>query len=143
MPEFENVGYVTDTYMHRQHCIQQLINDYHKYGRIIVAYDFDDTVRPDDGCDCSYVTELLAECSKIDERYMICFTCRTEPYDEVISYLDSNGIRHDKINDNADDIEFETSRKILYSVFLDNRAGLKSAYEILVGFLKWYYQKEG
>lgn len=143
MPEFVESKVVSDTFMNKHRAIERLISDYHIFGKIIVAYDFDDTVKPKFGENCSYVTELLQECSKIEEIVMICFTCRCEysAMVEVQNTLDELNIRHDYINENATDISFETSRKILYSIFLDDRAGLSAAYETLVGFLKWYYEE--
>ena len=63
----------------------------------------------------------------------------------VEDYLNSKDIRHDAINENVDRVksEFGDGRdsKVLYSIFLDDRAGLPAAYETLVGFLEWYYRE--
>lgn len=143
MPDFIETGCVSDTFISKQRAIDRLISEYHRFGRIIVAYDFDDTVVPQSGENCSYVVELLQECSKIDTIAMVCFTCRSSNDDlmEVRRNLDRLEIRWDRINDNVEGCPFETSRKILYSIFLDDRAGLGAAYETLVGFLKWYYEE--
>ena len=136
---------ILDTYLNISNCVNDLIDNFNKYGRLIVAYDFDDTVKPGDGYCCDQVVELLQECSKYSELYMICFTCRSSKEDlkEAADYLDELDIRHDKINENAPDIDFKTSNKILFSIFLDNRAGLQSAYITLSRFLIWLKIQKG
>ena len=132
---------IEDQFLSNKNAINQLIEDYKKYGKLIIAYDFDDTVKPSlPNYSCNQVIELLQVCSGLSVFNMVCFTCRykKEDLNEVVEYLDKLHIRHDCINENHPDCQIETSRKIFFNVFLDNRAGLKSAYEILVGFLDWY-----
>lgn len=141
-PVFEQEGYASDTFMNTSNVVKRLIREYEEHHSLIVAFDFDDTVNPSKPeYNCFYVIELLQELSKIDTITLICFTCRCkeEHYVEVREYLDANRIRCDYINENAPNVPFETSRKIFYNVFLEERAGLKSAYEQLVQFLDWYY----
>lgn len=141
-PIFEQQGYVTDTFMKTSNVVDRLIREYEEHGSLIIAYDFDDTVKPSKpDYDCSYVEELLKELSKIDEMTLICFTCRSSADDleDTKSYLRDHGIRCDYINENAPYLDMETSNKIFYNIFLEERAGLKSVYEQLVRFLYWYY----
>lgn len=127
--------------------LQKMIEDYKKYGRIIVAYDFDSTVHT---CDknaeeaCKIVRALLRICSKYtDDIDMICFTCRgdRDVKSLVIPYLDEEGIRHDKINENSDNVSKKVRKtlscKIMYTVFLDDKAGLREATSILRKFITW------
>lgn len=134
-----------DTYFSIKEGIKKLIDDYKLYGNIIIAYDFDDTVKPSElNNRCDAVVNLLQICSEL-EFTMICYTARrtTNDIDDVKKVLDDLDIRHDYINEDSYHIKKQIgdgdyAHKIIYSVFLDNRAGLYSAYQILIGFLDWY-----
>lgn len=135
----------SDTFFSIEKCIETLKNDYKKYGRVIIAYDFDDTVKPSNlEYKCDAVVKLLQLCSKFSDFEMICFTARTKKSDinEVKDVLGKLNIRCDAINEDCYRIqqqtEYEHESKILFSVFLDNRAGLDSAYKTLLGFVEWY-----
>ena len=59
--------------------VEVLIRDFLKYGNIVVAYDFDDTVRPlKSEVTCQYTIELLQVCSKLGFG-MMCYTSRRSP----------------------------------------------------------------
>ena len=136
-----------DTFFDRKILVERLKSDYKKYGRIIIAYDFDDTVKPSNpNYDCSSVVKLLQLCSKLNDIEMICFTARrmTDQIKEVEQILDSLNIRHDAINDDCyrikNEIDKNCESKVMYSIFLDDRAGLDSAFYTLLEFLKFYFQ---
>lgn len=141
-PIIEESGLAIDTYLIRENVFSRLKEEFLKYDQLIVAYDYDNTVFSDDN-DCNQVVELLQECSKLSKIRMIVYTARpVEEYDEVISYLDSRSIRHDHINENDNSVThlMNDTSKILYNIFLDDKAGLDSAYETLVRFIDWYYK---
>ena len=134
-----------DTFFSLDKCIENLKEDYKNYGRLIVAYDYDDTVEPSKPeYSCDNVVKLLQLCSKFNDFEMICFTARSTVKDieDAVANLDKLGIRHDSINEDVYRIKKEVKRemesKVLFGVFLDNRAGLESAYKILLGFVEWY-----
>jgi hypothetical protein len=136
----KKTGIASDKYLVQNNVLNRMIDEYLKYGYTILAYDFDDTVFDTHNESNTYaqVIEVLQMCSKFKEDiYMICFTVRDASDIEVAKYLDENNIRHDAINDNCPHITISTSRKILYSLFLDDKAGLLSAYETLVRFIIW------
>ena len=56
-------------------CVYRLLDEYKKYGSIVVAYDFDNTVFDYHGKDHDYseVIKILQECSDLGF-FMICFT---------------------------------------------------------------------
>lgn len=145
-PIFEETAFATDTFLQDINVYDRLVADYKKYGRLIVAFDYDDTISPNTGKCCDQVIELLQECSKIDTIDMIVFTVRNSmDYPLIRSYCVEHGIRCDAINENIprmkDQFGSGFDSKMLYSVFLDDRAGLRSAYESLVQFLEWYYRE--
>ena len=137
-----------DTFFSTEKCIETLIDDYKKYGRIIVAYDYDDTVEPSTPeYSCTNVVKLLQLCSKFNDFEMICFTARATVKDveDALTNLDSLGIRHDAVNEDCyrikKEVDHQCESKIMFSIFLDNRAGLESAYKILLGFVEWYLKQ--
>ena len=128
--------------------INVLINDYKEHGNLIVAFDFDDTIEPSKPeFPCDLVINLLQVCSKLGF-VMICFTARTKNSDMqmVRDRCRQLGIKCDYVNEDADTVkseyDFEHVHKIFYNIFLDDRAGLKSAYDILWGFIEWFVEQD-
>jgi hypothetical protein len=121
-----------DFYLKNRNVINRLYQEWAKYGRIIIAYDFDETIYDFHGKGHKFdeVINLLKECKKYGANFIV-FTCR-EKIDEpfIINYLNEIGLPYDKINENMDYISYG-GRKIYYNIFLDDRAGLQSAYDCL------------
>ena len=126
--------------------VEVLIRDYCKYGNIVIAYDFDDTVRPlNSEATCQHTIELLQVCSKLGFG-MMCYTARCNPVEiewikRILKELD---IRFDTINETHPTLtkfqhqEGDLPSKIFFNILLDDRAGLGQAYRILWGFIDWY-----
>lgn len=142
---FEETGIAKDTYLQSGSLKNKLISDYKRYGQIIIAYDFDDTVYSDDLSTTEQVRELLREVSKYNEFVMIVYTARTpDMYQEVRDFLERENIRYDKINKQSESSNFpDKGQKIFYNIFLDDRAGLRAAYEELANFFYWFLQVKG
>lgn len=143
-PIIEEMGLSFDTYLIKENVIERMWKEFIEHGQLIVAYDYDSTVCPsqDGNESCDQVIELLQQCSKIRDIKMICFTARNpSDYNEVKKYLAEHNIRWDKVNENIDSSKkiFSDHSKIFYNIFLDDRAGLVSAYETLVAFIDRYY----
>jgi hypothetical protein len=135
---------IWDGWFSNQRFVDKLINDYKEHGNIIVAFDFDDTVQPSKpDVDCDYVVELLRICSELGF-IMICYTARTlnSDIEAVRETCKRLHIRCDYINEESDAVrqerDYEHSNKLTYNIFLDDRAGLVSAFEILLEFVKWF-----
>lgn len=136
----------SDTFFSNDRAIERLIHDYKEHQNLIVAYDFDDTVKPSKpNNSCDIVIKLLQICSKL-QFTMICFTVRSGQSDigMVKDTCKSLGIACNYINEDC--IQFkeemenpQCAHKIFYNIFLDDRAGLESACKILVGFLEWFF----
>jgi hypothetical protein len=131
-----------------QRFIDVLINDYKEHGNIIVAFDFDDTIQPSKGgISCEPVVKLLQVCSALGFT-MICYTARTLNSDinMVKDTCKKLNIKCDYVNEESDAIkaerEYEHDNKIFYNIFLDDRAGLVSAFEILLGFVNWFLKQK-
>lgn len=138
-----------DTYFNTTNCINRLIQDYKTHKSFVIAYDYDDTVVPKSPIESTkQVQKILRLCSKCNFT-MICFTARDNPeqLEEVKETLKKLEIRCDYINEDCDnikqnmDIHATSFHKIFYNIFLDDRAGLNSAIQTLIGFLKWYIQQ--
>jgi hypothetical protein len=135
-----------DTYLSTETATNRLIEEYKEHGTIIIAYDFDDTVNAKyPGVTCRKVQDLLRVCSQLPF-YMVCYTARCEEkeLEEVKTILNHLNIRYDRINEDTYDYmnnyhpKIEVTHKIFYSIFLDDRAGLASAYKTLLDFVYWY-----
>ena len=134
-----------DAYMDINRCANRLYNEYKEYGNLIIAYDFDDTVYSEFGnTEHDQMIELLQICNKLGFE-LIVYTCRPEEeWEFVREYLSKNNIPFSKINDESNSTTFPKSRqKIFYNIFFDDRAGLKSAYESLVGCISLILEERG
>lgn len=127
-----------DFYLDEEIVFNRLKNTYIKYGRIIVAYDFDATVYPAD--QCKDVIKLLK--SLPEYTLMIVFTARPQDELEFVKLsLDQENIPYNYINKDENGEEI-FKRKIYYDIFLDDKAGLLSAYNILKKFVEWVGRTE-
>lgn len=126
-----------DYYMNDQHVLDRLVKEYNKYGTLIVAYDFDNTVYDyhDEGHSYNQIETLLRKL-KLIGCYLIVFTASDKSKFEFIrDYLKNKDIPFDSINENAPFVNFN-SGKVYYNILLDDRAGLSSAYNVLYKFLE-------
>ena len=119
-----------DQYLNTDNTYQRLLNEYEKYDSIVVAYDFDNTVYDFHKVGNTYtdVIGLLRKLKAIS-CYLIIFTAN-EDQDFVKNYCKEKNIPYDAINQNPPFYSSE-ARKIYYNILLDDRAGLKEAYDIL------------
>ena len=119
----------------KEACKKRLLEEYKKYGRLIVAFDFDNTIFDyhNNGGDYSEIIHLLNRCYKLGF-YLVLFTCEENLIElqtkqrqtaEILG-LDENF----KLYINESPI-FTKSRKPYYNILLDDRAGLEESYEIL------------
>ncbi len=121
----------SDPYFDIRRCIDKLLDSYKKYGNLIVAFDFDDTVFDwhKEGHQYNAVINLLKKCKSLDF-VMILFTCREgELLQDAVSHCESLGIKPDYINQCSR--KDRNGRKPFYNILLDDKAGLNSAFTIL------------
>jgi hypothetical protein len=122
-----------DSFFDKNKQLDVLLEQYEKHGKIIVAFDFDDTVSPFRGESCEKVVQLIRDLRPY--AYLICFTARTpENQVEAEEYLKANRIPYDYINRGWQGDEI--SGKLFYNQLLDDKAGLYESYTILSEFLK-------
>lgn len=121
-----------DFYLSEENVTERLITEWEKYGSIVIAYDFDNTIydyhQVGHKYDC--VVDLLKKCKEAGA-YLILFTARRDDeMDFVKNYLKANDIPYDSINEDPVFIT-KPGRKVYYNILLDDRAGLPSAYRSL------------
>ena len=122
--------YVNDPFMNRERVKDRLRNEFKKYGKLIIAYDFDYTVHNfhDEGYSYEFVSNLLRRWRPYAN--FIVFTASPESrFQYIKDYLNNREIPFDAINEEV--IQRGYTRKIYYNVFLDDRAGLGETAEIL------------
>lgn len=106
----------------------KLVEQYKEHGKLIIAYDFDDTVFP---YSHSKVTPIIREVlktlrmAKEQGHTLVLYTCRDRE-DEVKLYCELNDIHYDYFNDSPVTLR-EGPAKIYYNVFLDDKCGLREA----------------
>lgn len=108
-------------------CVYRLVDEYKKYGSLVIAYDFDNCVYDYHSKGHNYieVIELLREAKQIN-CHLIVFTAEKN-LDKVKTILNENQIPFDAINENPPFFKSD-ARKIYFNLLLDDRAGLLSAY---------------
>ena len=116
-----------DFYLNPSNTYNRIVEEYNKYGTLVVAFDFDDTVYDfhKKGRIYSDVITLLQELKRIN-CYLICWTGQDDDT-FVQNYLVENEIPFDSINENPP-FHQSKSRKVYANVYLDDRAGLQQVY---------------
>lgn len=119
-----------DEYLIPNASFLRLLEEYNKYGSLVIAYDLDNTVYDFHKKGKTYwdVIELLVELKEL-KCYMICFTANSDT-EFVSQYLFNNSIPVDAINENPPFFKCD-QRKIYYNAYLDDRAGLIQVYSEL------------
>lgn len=133
-------------YFDREKTLERLLEAYREFGYIIVAYDFDDTVLDTENQNQNEdIVQLIKELRPYAK--LILYTSRyigpekeifSDVYDGAeyaINWLKKNDIPFDAVNENIVNTPVD-GRKVYYDIFLDDKAGLKEAYETLKEFLK-------
>lgn len=118
---------------HPSFLLDRLITQYKKQDRIVIAYDFDDTVRPMYCADCGKIQSLLRQLKDNINAYFIVFTSNKD-IEYVKDYLNDWEIPYDSINENAPFVPFKEG-KIFYNVLLDDKAGLGEVVNNLEQFI--------
>lgn len=123
---------MNDPYISSETQIDRLVNEWVKYGRLIVAYDFDNTVFDYHNKNYSFPA-VINQLNTLGRMgcYMICFTsCDNSRFPEIRSYLRENSIPCHGINIDSEIVPFK-GRKIYYNVFYDDRSGLGQVVDIM------------
>jgi len=113
--------------------LERLVNEWNQHGKIIIAVDYDDTISPWKmrGFDPKRTIEVL-QVAKNTGAYLVIFTsCSEDRYPEITEYCKSQGLEVDAINKTPIDLPYGNGIKIYANIFIDDRAGLNEALNIL------------
>lgn len=102
--------------------LERLITQYQKQDKLVIAYDFDDTISPYWCASCSEVQSVLRMCRDTLDAYFICYTSN-DNMEKVKNFIEKCDIPCDAINKDAPFAPV-SGGKIFYNVFLDDKAGL-------------------
>lgn len=123
---------VKDPFLSDYRAIERLVLDYIKHGQLIIAYDYDSTVYDfhRKGHEFPLVMKLLRECRPY-AKFIVYTHSNDDRHDEIKAYLDEHDLPYDSINEGLVWANGKKEGKLFYSHFLDDRAGLRSAYIVL------------
>lgn len=129
--EFIDEDDILDDSLEDDFLYERLVKAQDEHERLIIAYDIDDTVRPYKSKSCDMVKDLIRRAETLLNPYFIVFTANPHK-EENIAFLEAEGLPYDAINENADFIgRYGEGLKIYYNLLLDDKAGLKEAYDAL------------
>lgn len=120
-----------DFYLEEQNAINRLVEEYKKFKSIIIALDFDDTIYDFWGKGRKYdcVINLVRRCVDNLGCKVVIYTCNKD-HALILDYCKKIDLKIEGINKQLIPI-FEGSGKLYYNVLVDDRAGLRSAYNEL------------
>ena len=116
-----------------QRYADRLFDEWNQHGKIIIGCDFDDTISPwrYHEFDFNAVISVL-KTAKQTGAYITIFTaCNPERYSEIQKYCNDASLSIDSINSTPIDLPYGRHGKIYANIFLDDRAGLHQAIDIL------------
>lgn len=113
--------------------LERLEEEWTQHGKIIIACDYDDTISPwkFKAFNPKRVIDVL-KAAKQTGAYITIFTaCSEDRYAEIKDYCANQGLEIDSINKTPIDLPYGKSGKVYANVFIDDRAGLNEALNIL------------
>lgn len=123
--------------IHKNKYYQRLYDEWKQHGKIIIAIDYDDTISPwkfnskEDLLDLDKTIALIRTAQEIGA-YLVIFTaCNSDRYEEIREYCAKKGLKINAINETPLDLPYGKTNKIYANLFLDDRAGLLEALEML------------
>lgn len=126
---------------------ERLVSEWMKYGSIILAVDFDDTLsewgfkQEQDHKMFQETIDLILFAQTLG-CYVVIFTaCAPDRYEFIKEYCLSRGLAIDSINENPIDLPYGKTKKIYYNWNLCDRSGLEQALDIL-NYSCWRVQSE-
>ena len=129
-----------DKYLKPNSAYNRLWAEYNKYGSLIVAVDYDDTLFDfhDTGGAYEMVQQLVRDLHSIGCRIII--WSGSEDINNIDKYLTKNNIPCDLINANliinGNWASGKDSRKVYANVYIDDRSGLEQVYNDLTKLVR-------
>lgn len=118
---------MTDPYLISSNVVYRLEQEYLKHKNLVIGFDFDNTIFDFHGVGHEYpeLIYLLQECS--DLGFTMCVYTGNIDIDKVLNLCKDNSIRVDFINESPIKA-VSVPHKPYFSILLDDRAGLASAF---------------
>jgi len=116
---------------------ERLIAEWHKYGKIMLSVDFDDTISAwgfkstEDERMFQKTIDTILFAQSIGAYITIFTACAPDRYEEIRKYCLSRKMVIDSINENATEVPYGKHKKIYYNWNLCDRSGLEQAVDIL------------
>lgn len=117
--------------------ISRLIREYETHGNLVIGFDFDNTIYDyhNTDLDCSDIIYLLQVCSRLNFTMCLWSISSDNPGDmtieDKVKMCKDLDIKVDYVNSSPIQCGKEDERKPFFSILLDDRAGLESAYYCL------------
>jgi pimeloyl-CoA synthetase len=113
--------------------LDRLEQEWKQHGKIIIACDYDDTISPWklNSFDPKRVIEVLKIAKEVGAYLTIFTACSDDRYPEIMGYCSSKGLKIDSINKTPIDLPYGRGGKVYANIFIDDRAGLNEALNIL------------
>lgn len=114
--------------------IQRLVKEWLEHGKIVIACDFDDTLKSWKLNDPELYEGVVATIKRacgVGAYLSIWSACAPERFDEIREYCKSLGLYVSSINENPISLPYGNHRKMFANIYLDDRAGLEEALSIL------------
>lgn len=125
-----------DPYINTNAIVDRLIDEYNRYGKLIVAYDFDGTVFDFHAQGTKYPRVIkLLQSLKPYAKFIVYSASNSVRYPFIREYLEDNNIPFNTINSPIRNVNVPNGYKLYYNILLDDRAGLGQAVEALEIFL--------
>lgn len=124
---------ISDPYTKQSFADERLLSEYNKYGKLIVAVDFDDTLYDfhKQGYEYTELIEIVRRCNRAGF-YVMVFTDLSPGKVELVDQVYGKyGLRYDGINTSPSYLPFGSNGKPYYNILLDDRAGLPSTLQSL------------
>lgn len=134
----------TDFFLSYKNFYMRLKDDYLRHGRLIIAYDFDDTISNYSGMKYpeaagwthDKVIKLLQDWR--DYGWFILFTARSDEdkLREAVNFVEKHNLPLTTVNQNIPGVPYGNNAKVYYNILLDDKAGLGWPYKALRQLLK-------
>lgn len=129
---------MNDPFLDNTYAYLRLLNEYEKHKSLVIAADFDNSIYDyhSKGYKFPALIKLLQDCNKIGFKIVIFSGSAKERHPFIREYCEKIGVKIDGINEDVIDWHKDKSldwsnSKIYFNILLDDRCGLKSAYDVL------------
>lgn len=117
--------------------VNRLVNEWTKHEKLIIACDFDDTLRPygltgsESVLRMEYTLSLLKRCIETGAHVIIFTSRKEECLQDIRDWCVENDLPIYGINTNVDGIPFGNNQKPYANIYLDDRSGVNEALSVL------------